>query len=386
MRLHPIFKPILTNANLLVNAVAKCYRVATITYLPKRPDLSSKGSPAPRVLDLFCGGGGSSFGAREAGCEIAGGIDLDAHAISVFRRNFPRAITWNAKIEDVDPYEVARAIGAVDVILASPECTHHSVAKGALPRDEGSKRTALSVLRYVEALEPKWVVIENVIQMRPWAGYSELIAGLRNLGYDISEHVLDSSNFGVPQKRRRLFVVCGRDQAPPAKIAAPKSKPRFARDILDPPGTWIAGPLQTQRRAKATLERAERAIASLGERTPFLLVYYGSDGSGGWQSLDAPIRTLTTLDRFGLVEPSDHGYTLRMLQVPELLRAMGFGARYKINVGTRRSQIRVLGNGVCPPVMKGIVAAINSLKETRQCQTLRRDLRACDDSRPSLTI
>jgi DNA (cytosine-5)-methyltransferase 1 len=110
-----------------------------------------------------------------------------------------------------------------------------------------------------------------------------------------------------------------------------------------------------------TLARADRAIAELGEGVPFLVVYYSTDGAGGWQRLDRPIRTLTTLDRFGLVEWNDTEPTLRMLQVPELKRAMGFDAAYKLQHGTRRDQIKLLGNGVCPPVMRHIVAALTGV-------------------------
>jgi DNA (cytosine-5)-methyltransferase 1 len=55
-------------------------------------------------------------------------------------------------------------------------------------------------------------------------------------------------------------------------------------------------------RATETLARAKRAMDELGEGVPFLIVYYSTDGGGGWQTLDRPLRTLTTLDRFGLVE------------------------------------------------------------------------------------
>ena len=61
--------------------------------------------------------------------------------------------------------------------------------------------------------------------------------------------------------------------------------------------------LRSENRAKATIERAERAITALGVRKAFLLVYYGSDAAGGWQRLTAPLRTLTTLDRFAYVKP-----------------------------------------------------------------------------------
>jgi hypothetical protein len=84
-----------------------------------------------------------------------------------------------------------------------------------------------------------------------------------------------------------------------------------------------------------TLARAHRAMIALGEGEPFLIVHYGTDGSGGWRPLDRPLRTLTTLDRFGLVTWKDGTPMLRMLQVPELRRAMGFDDNHRIDIGTR---------------------------------------------------
>jgi hypothetical protein len=130
------------------------------------------------------------------------------------------------------------------------------------------------------------------------------------------------------------------------------------KDILAPEGTWKNTPLDNGKRAPATLARAQRAMDTLGRGTPFLIVYYGSDGSGGWQPLDRPIRTLTTLDRFGLVTWSGHTPMLRMLQVPELRKAMGFDQTFILDKGSRRDNIRLLGNGVCPPVMEAIVRTL----------------------------
>ena len=67
---------------------------------------------------------------------------------------------------------------------------------------------------------------------------------------------------------------------------------------------------------------------------------------------------MTTLDRFGLVEWDAGEPTLRMLQVPELRRAMGFDGGFRLRHGTRREQIKLLGNGVCPPAMRSIVSAL----------------------------
>ena len=115
-----------------------------------------------------------------------------------------------------------------------------------------------------------------------------------------------------------------------------------------------------ERRATTTLQRARRGFQALGPDASFLLVYYGNDGAGGWQHLDRPLRTITTVDRFALIEHDEHEPRLRMLQVPELKRAMGFDKDFKLPFGTRRDRVRLLGNGVCPPVMKHVVSSLIS--------------------------
>jgi DNA (cytosine-5)-methyltransferase 1 len=109
------------------------------------------------------------------------------------------------------------------------------------------------------------------------------------------------------------------------------------------------------------LERAQRGIDAMG-RNPFLIVYYGSDGAGGWQSLDRPLRTLTTLDRFGLVTWRGREPMLRMLQIDELRTAMGFASSYAFHHGSRRDRIKMIGNAVAPPVMTAIVETLTEKK------------------------
>ena len=97
----------------------------------------------------------------------------------------------------------------------------------------------------------------------------------------------------------------------------------------------------------------------VGARKPFLLVYYGSDAAGGWQLLNRPIRTITTLDRFAVVKASAKGHKMRMLQVPELQVAMGMEDMRFLH-GTRRDKIRMIGNAVCPPVMREVIRNLTS--------------------------
>ncbi|WP_316206851.1 MULTISPECIES: DNA cytosine methyltransferase [unclassified Bradyrhizobium] len=321
-----------------------------------------------RGIDLFCGGGGSGWGARNAGAEIVCAVDAWSVAAETYRANFPGTRVINAALDENSCASILGKVGDIDLILASPECTNHTCAKGSRPRDEGSRKTANYVVNFARSLSPRWIVLENVIQMRNWNGYEPLIHELSKLGYNILPTVLDAADFGVAQTRRRLFLLCDRD-APPVAVSpldGRRRRMRTARDVVQIDGPWESRPLYSERRAPDTLARAERAIGELGKGEPFLIVYYGSDGSGGWQPLDRPMRTLTTLDRFGLVTWKGRTPMLRMLQVPELKRAMGFQGSYSLPHGSRRDRIKMLGNGVCPPVMEAVVKSLTQGVELLQ--------------------
>ena len=289
---------------------------------------------------------------------LSGGIDSWPLAMSVFADNFPAACVFSGRVEDYEPQMIADRTGPIDLLLASPECTNHSCARGGRPRLEASRATAFQVVRYARAMKPRWLIIENVIYMRSWPRYPEFLQSLRHEGYTVAEHVLDAADHGLPQKRKRLFIVCDREADPPSRIPKNRGRKRSAACILDRPGIWDHSPLDNGRRAASTLKRASRGLSALGRDVPFLIVYYGSDGGGGWQPLTVPLRTITTHDRFALCEPSEAGPMLRMLQAPELARAMGFNDDLILKRGTRRDRIMILGNGVCPPVMETVVRTL----------------------------
>lgn len=313
-----------------------------------------------RTIDLFCGAGGSSTGARNAGAEIVAGFDMWPPAVRVYRENFPEAKrVYDEDIRGLSPKEIHQEIGSIQLLLASPECTNHSNAKGKAERDEESRMTAFQVLRFAEEFEPEWIVVENVTEMELWAKHDELIGKLSRLGYQIQRVRFNAQQFSVAQSRKRLFLLCSR-AAMPAVTEPDQGSLKPASEILDTSGRYNLSPLRTPKRAKRTLEHADRAIAALGETTPFLIVYYGTDGSGGWQRIDRPLRTITTLDRFAYVEPTPEGHMMRMLQPEELKLAMGYDKEFKLSLPgmPRRDKIKLMGNGVCPPVMEYIVKAL----------------------------
>ncbi|QDV68098.1 putative BsuMI modification methylase subunit YdiO [Rosistilla carotiformis] len=319
-----------------------------------------------RTCDLFCGVGGSSRGAAMAGATPVAGLDMWGMATDAYAVNFPCAQTYRMKASSLKPQRLMDDVGKIDLLLASPECTAHSVAKGKKPGCEKSRGTAFEVIRFAKVLHPRWIVVENVLQMQRWARFDEWKSKLQSLGYHINSGVLDARYFSTPTSRRRLFVVCDREQEP----SLPDQKNETKKTVSSILGRgesnsspWPLSEVRTPERALATLERAERAIESLGDNTPFIMVYYGSDGAGGYQRLDRPLRTVTTLDRFAYVRPTKFGHEMRMLQPTELAAAMGFPTEHQLPKSTRREKIKLIGNAVCPRVMAAVVKTLTTPRE-----------------------
>jgi DNA (cytosine-5)-methyltransferase 1 len=314
-----------------------------------------------RFFDMFCGAGGSARGAVMAGAVPAAALDAWDLAAETYELNFPDAVVYQMKATSLAPQRVAEDVGKVQLILASPECTSHSVAKGNAPRCERSRETAFQVIRFAKVLRPRWIVVENVAPMQRWKRYEEWVKKLKRLGYKITPGVLDAKDYGAPQSRRRLFLLCDRRRTPALPDSTCKH-PKTVAGILgrgeSKEAPWAFRTLRGEGRATATLVRADRAIAALGKREPFIMVYYGTDGAGGFQTVDRPLRTITTLDRFAFVRPNGKGHEMRMLQPSELAAAMGFPAAHQWPEVARRERIKLIGNAVCPPIMRDIVRAL----------------------------
>ena len=310
----------------------------------------------PTFVDLFCGGGFGARGAVRGGGIPLLGLDAWDLATNTFKANFPEAETITEYIENVDVDKLGKTFRP-DVLLTSPECTSHSIARGAKPGTERSRETAMGIVPWVRSMQPRWVIVENVNRMKKWNRHNELVETIEGLGYAVSDLYLNAADFGSAQARKRMFLVCDREGTTVTReqlLTFRKKKESNASDIIGWDAGYPTAKLYKEGRAKATLERAERAIATLGRKVPFIIVYYGSDYAGGWQTLDVPLRTVTTIDRFGLVTWERNTPYLRMLQPSELLKAMGGGKEHKLPYGTRREKVKLCGNGVCSDVMTSI--------------------------------
>lgn len=291
-----------------------------------------------KAVDFFAGAGGWSEAARMAGAKVLVAANHWQRAVETHQLNHPET---HHLCQDVGLLD-ATTLPEHDLFLASPACQGHSPARGKdKPHHDESRSTAWCVIDVVEVTRPRFVIVENVPEFRSkWALYKHWRGALESLGYGLSENVLDASEFGVPQERKRIFIVGVRNGAAPA-IRSPKLEPVPASSFIDfAEGSW--SPVRKRGRAPATLARIRRARRDgYGER--FLAPYYG-DGSGlTGRSLARPLGTVTTRDRYAVVD----GDRMRMLTPREYKAAMSFRPDY-IVTGTRTEQIHQLGNAVCP--------------------------------------
>ena len=167
------------------------------------------------------------------------------------------------------------------------------------------------------------------------------------LGYALAPHVIDAADVGVPQHRRRLFIVATRSMVP-LRLHPPRVEHTPARSVIDfSAGRW--SPVEKPGRAKATLARVRAGREAHGDR--FLVAYYGS--AKGGRSLDRPLGTLTTRARWAVV----NGDRMRMVSPAEARAAMGFPDHYDLPP-THKQAHHVLGNAVCPPVAAALLAEL----------------------------
>ena len=167
-----------------------------------------------RVVDMFCGGGGESTGIMEAADINGYRIHLTAinhweRAIETHAANYPTAEHICESIEHVNPCKIVPEY-KLDLLWASPECTHHSLARGGRPRSEQSRATAWEILKWASELWIERIIIENVPEFLTWgpldkngkiikgrsgSTFKAFIQSLRSLGYTIDWRILCAAAF-----------------------------------------------------------------------------------------------------------------------------------------------------------------------------------------------
>lgn len=172
-----------------------------------------------RVLSLFSGVGGFDLGLERAGMTIIGQAENDEKARGVLRRHWP-GVRLHTDVHDIN----ASDYPDVDVVCGGFPCQDISVAG----KQKGINRGDKSVLwwefyRIIHDIRPRWVIIENVanlLNINQGRDLGAIIGSLDELGYVGEWRILDSQGFGVPQRRRRVFIVgyLGARSGPPVLL------------------------------------------------------------------------------------------------------------------------------------------------------------------------
>lgn len=284
-----------------------------------------------KAIDLFCGAGGTSTGLVQACEQLGHTLELFAvnhwnTAVETHALNHPWANHLCRDLDSIDP-RLMMGRGELDVLVASPECTHHSNAAGGRPKDDQSRATAWHVMRFADALAPKVILIENVKEFMDWGPLDEAgnpIAGMKGtlfnmftrslelMGYNLKYEVAVAANYGDPTTRERLFIVAGlgvdvgiapHTHSETGAGGLPKWIP--ASDIVD----WSLPCNSIFNRKRPLVDNTMRRIAKgifrfvLDSPDPFIVTLrHGGEGFRG-QDLNRPLRTVTGSNGFAVVTP-----------------------------------------------------------------------------------
>lgn len=278
--------------------------------------------PPLEIADLFCGAGGTSTGAVEAARALGYQPRLTAvnHwpvAVQTHSRNHPDALHVCAAVDSINPRHLY-AGRQLDLLWASPECTHHSKARGGKPMSDQSRASGHCVTRWAEALLPEIILVENVREFLDWgplganrlplkrkrgATFRAWVGMLESLGYRVEWRILCAADFGDPTTRERLFVQAVRgwrkiiwptpSHTRPAQSPAPGSSavPWVpARAVID----WSLPSESIFTRSRPLKPATLRRIASGLERYGIEPHIICMEHKGSVRSVDRPLPTITT--------------------------------------------------------------------------------------------
>lgn len=249
-----------------------------------------------KVVDLFSGCGGMSLGFKEAGFDVVGAFDNWDAAIEIYKANFKHPI-YKADLSKADYIPTIKELNP-DLIVGGPPCQDYSIAG----KREMGKRANLTIIfgEIVSQVKPTWVVFENVYNIERFPTLPQLKEILMNAGYGISTRILDASLCGVPQKRKRFFLV-GKLNAKngffdDAFVANMSAVPMTVKDYLgDALQTqfYYMHPRSYNRRAVFSIDEPSATIRGINRPIPDNYKKHPADKA----DISEGVRALTTRER-----------------------------------------------------------------------------------------
>lgn len=201
-----------------------------------------------KVLDIFSGCGGMSWGLHKAGFDVVAGVDNWEPALNTFKLNHPDALIYNKDIRELNPEDVMNDLGLkkgeLDVIVGGPPCQGFSKNVPSSYRFLEDPRNQLykNYLAFVKALFPKVCVIENVAEIyNAFDGIvrNQIIHTLQSWGYDVEVRVLFAPDYGVPQRRSRCFFFATRTGVKP-EFPQPTHSKKAKRDLFSSQQAYVS--------------------------------------------------------------------------------------------------------------------------------------------------
>lgn len=298
-------------------------------------------------IDLFCGAGGTSTGvenaryADEQCAKVVACVNHDANAIASHAANHPDALHFT---EDIRTLELSPLVAHVErmkkiypdalvVLWASLECTNFSKAKGGQPRDADSRTLAEHLFRYIEAIDPDYIQIENVEEFMSWGDmdekghpiskdkgrcYEKWKRNVRKYGYDFDWRILNAADYGAYTTRKRFFGIFAKRGLPivfpePTHCKDGKSdmfgrleKWKPVKEVLDFSDEGDSIFCRKKPLAEKTLERIYAGLIKFvaGGKDAFISRYNTARPQDTVKSIDEPCGVLTTANRFAKVQVS----------------------------------------------------------------------------------
>ena len=300
-------------------------------------------------IDLFCGAGGTSTGVEnarvnESQCaKVIACVNHDANAIASHAANHPDALHFT---EDIRTLELSGLVAHVEkmkmqypeayvVLWASLECTNFSKAKGGQPRDADSRTLAEHLFRYIEAINPDYIQIENVEEFMSWGDmdekghpvskdkgrcYEKWKRNVKKYGYDFDWKILNAANYGAYTTRKRFFGIFAKRGLPivfpdathckdgKTDMMGRLEKWNPVKDVLDFTDEGKSIFARKKPLAEKTLERIYAGLIKFvaGGKDAFIVKYNSMSRTGKYQSpsIDEPCPTVATQGRLTLAKES----------------------------------------------------------------------------------
>ena len=162
-----------------------------------------------KVIDLFCGCGGLSYGFERAGFEIKLAIDLWEDAILTYNHNHKNKVGKLLDIHDLTDQELEEFKGKIDGIIGGPPCQGYSTV-GTRDINDPRNHLYIEYCRVVEKVQPEFFLIENVrglLTLGNGMFKKDIIERFSKLGYNVKFKLLNAADYGIPQNRHRVFFI-----------------------------------------------------------------------------------------------------------------------------------------------------------------------------------